>query len=137
MDGTHRVSCRMYRGFWNAVDGFTKNIFAYFGHHVLLFLLAWSWIEVAFVLPPLVLLADGMGRPMEFFPQRLALLAVVASLACCFFAHRRFRLPLILVLLYPITISLFVLIAFRSMVYNLTGQAIWKDRSLTPPLWRW
>lgn len=137
MDGTNRVSCRMYRGFWEAVEGFTKNIFAYFNHHVLLYILVWTWVEVAFALPPLVLLAGELGRPLEFFPQRQALIATSASLLCWLIAYRRFRFPLVLVVLYPITITLFVLIAFRSMVYNLTGQAQWKDRALSPPLWRW
>jgi len=137
MDGTQHVSCRMYSGFWDAVDGFTKNIFAYFNYHVSLSVIGWSWIWIAYALPPLVLLADWAGMPPEFFPYRLAASTTIISLVTWMIAFRRFQFPMILVLIYPITLSLFVLIAFRSIVYNLTGQANWKDRALTPPLWRW
>lgn len=137
MDGTHHVTCRMYNGFWDAVDGFTKNIFAYFDYHVLLSAFAWSWIWVAYALPPLVLLADAADMPIEFFPYQVAVYATGFSLLSWAISFRRFRFPMILVLIYPITLTLFVLIAFRSIVYNLTGQANWKDRTLAPPLWRW
>ncbi len=137
MDGTHHVTCRMYNGFWDAVDGFTKNIFAYFDYHVLLSAFAWSWIWVAYALPPLVVLADAADMPIEFFPYQVAVYATGFSLLSWAISFRRFRFPMILVLIYPITLTLFVLIAFRSIVYNLTGQANWKDRALAPPLWRW
>ncbi len=137
MDGTHHVTCRMYSGFWDAVDGFTKNIFAYFDYHVLLSVFAWAWIWVAYVLPPLVLLAEAVDMPVEFFPYEIAVYATAFSLLSWVISFRRFRFPMILVLIYPVTLTLFVLVAFRSIVYNLAGQANWKDRTLAPPLWRW
>jgi chlorobactene glucosyltransferase len=137
MDGTRHVFCRMYRGFGDAADGFTKNLFAYFNHHVVLYMVAWLWIEVAFILPPVVLLAHGFGISVEYFPRTLALLATGASLLCWLIAYRRFRFPLVLILLYPLTLTLFVGIALRSMAFNLAGKATWKDRELIPPLWNW
>lgn len=137
MDGTHHVTCRMYSGFWDAVDGFTKNIFAYFDYHVLLSVLAWSWIWVAYALPPLVLLADAVDMPVEVFPHQIAIYSTALALLSWAISFKRFRFPMILVLIYPVTLTLFVLIAFRSIVYNLMGQANWKDRTLAPPLWRW
>lgn len=137
MDGTRHVACRMYSGFWDAVDGFTKNIFAYFDYHVLLSAFAWLWIWVAYALPPLVLLADAADMPMEFFPYQIAVYSTALSLLSWAISFKRFRFPVVLALIYPITLTLFVLTAFRSIVYNLTGQANWKDRALAPPLWRW
>lgn len=137
MDGTHHVSCRMYNGFWDAVDGFTKNIFAYFNYRLFLSTLAWMWIWIAYMLPPFVLLAHAINMPVEFFPYQIAVYSTALALLSWAISFRRFRFPMILVLIYPITLTLFVLIAFRSMVYNLTGQANWKDRTLAPPLWRW
>ena len=90
MDATRHISCRMYRGFWEAVDGFTKNIFAFFNHHLLLFVIAWWWIEVAFVLPLLVVLAHVFGMPVEFFPPELAFVTTVAAWGCWWLACRRF-----------------------------------------------
>lgn len=137
MDGTHHVTCRMYSGFWETVDGFTKNIFAYFDYHLLLSALAWTWIWLAYALPPLVLLADAFGMPVEFFPYQIAVYSTALALLSWAVSFRRFRFPMALLVIYPVTLTLFVLIAFRSMVYNLMGQANWKDRTLAPPLWRW
>jgi chlorobactene glucosyltransferase len=137
MDGTLHVSCRMYRGFWEAVDGFTKNIFAFFDFHVLLFLIAWLWIETAYLLPPLVLYTHAVGMPLEIIPYNFALIATAVSFLSWLPACYRFRFPLHLAFLYPVILSLFVLIALRSMTYNVLGQTFWKDRALIPPLWRW
>ncbi|MEW6084031.1 MAG: glycosyltransferase family 2 protein [Chloroflexota bacterium] len=137
MDGTQHVTCRMYNGFWETVDGFTKNIFAYFDYHLLLSAFAWTWIWLAYVLPPLVLLADAFGMPVEFFPYRIAVFSTALALLSWAISFRRFRFPMALLVIYPVTLTLFVLIAYRSMAYNLTGQANWKDRTLAPPLWRW
>jgi chlorobactene glucosyltransferase len=137
MDGTRHVSCRMYRGYGEAVDGFTKNIFAYFNHRLLLYAVAWAWIEIVFVLPLLVVLAHGFCVPVGFFPVRLALITAGAAWICWLLAYHRFGFPLALSLLFPVTISVFVWIAFRSMVLNLTGHAHWKGRGVSPSLWRW
>jgi chlorobactene glucosyltransferase len=137
MDGTRHASCRMYRGFRDAVDGFTKNIFAYFNHRLLLFAVAWAWIEVAFILPPLAALVHAFGMPVDFFPPELAFFTTVAAWACWWLACRRFGFPLSLSFIYPILLTLFVMIAFRSMVINLTGRAHWKGREVSRVLWRW
>lgn len=137
MDATRHISCRMYRGFWEAVDGFAKNIFAYFNHHLLLFIVAWAWIEVAFILPPLVVLAHAFGMRVEFFPPELAFVTTVAAWGCWWLACRRFGYSLNLSFVYPIPLTLFVMIAFRSMVLHLTGRAHWKGREVSPPVWRW
>ena len=39
-DATDHVSCRMYRGFKEAVEGFTKNLFGVFRNRILLFTLS-------------------------------------------------------------------------------------------------
>lgn len=136
MDGTRHVSCRMYRGFWEAVDGFTKNIFAFFDYSLLLFLVAWLWIGVVFLIPPYVVAAYLLGAPVEAYPYPLAALAVCESLLLWGMAYYRFNVPLTLALLYPLSMFLFVLIAFRSAAYSLSGQAYWKGRAVVSPFWR-
>lgn len=137
MDGTRHISCRMYRGFWQAVDGFTKNIFAFFDYRLSLFLIAWAWIAAAFLAPPFVLAARSLKVPVESYPYSLALLAAGESVLLWGIAYRRFRFPLYLALLYPLSLVIFVLIAFRSLVYTLLGQSTWKERGLARPAWRW
>ncbi|MGQ9832631.1 MAG: hypothetical protein ACUVRJ_02345 [Candidatus Villigracilaceae bacterium] len=127
----------MYHGFWEAVEGFTKNIFSVFDHHVLLYLAAWSWVALIFLLPPFVLAAHALGIPHPFYPYSLAMLAVAETLLMWSLAYKRFGFSVLGAWLYPITAMVFVLIALRSLVFTLTGQALWKERSLTPPVWRW
>ncbi|RME08185.1 MAG: glycosyltransferase [Anaerolineae bacterium] len=138
MDGGDHVRCRMYRGFWEAVDGFSKNIFAFFNYHLALYLLGWGWVSLMFIEPALSLGAyylTGETLPHAPFPQ--AAIAVLLSLLIWYLAYQRFQFPLYLIWLYPLSMTLFVLIAMRSMVQTLTGRAEWKGRDLARPVIRW
>ncbi|MBM3145983.1 MAG: glycosyltransferase [Chloroflexi bacterium] len=137
LDGTAHVSCRMYTGFWESVDGFSKNVFAFFDYHITLYLIAWAWIAIAFLTPPLALYYAAIGAPLTHFPVNLAALAVLESLFLWHVAYRRFRLPGALIFLYPLSITLFILIALRSFVLTLTGRVSWKGRNLERPAMRW
>jgi chlorobactene glucosyltransferase len=137
LNGAAEVTCRMYSGFWNAVEGFTKNAFAFFDYRVLPCLLVCLWIGLAFLEPPLALFSQYLGTPLTHFPSSLAMVAVVQSLILWHMAFRRFRLPIYLAALYPISLTLFILIILRSMVFTLTGHARWKGRTLVRPALRW
>lgn len=137
LDGTAEVTCRMYQGFWEAVEGFTKNAFAFFDCRVFPCLLVCLWIGLAFLEPPLALFSRYLGAPLTRFPTNLAIVAVVQSLILWHVAFRRLRLPIYLAVLYPISLTLFILIILRSMVFTMTGQARWKGRSLVRPALRW
>ena len=133
VDGTDHVHCRMYRSFPSAVAGFTRTLFAFFDYHVLLYLVAWLWIGCLFLEPIIILLLNSLGMEILYFPASLAWLAVVQ--AACLFAliYVRFRFPVALTALYPISIVLFVWLAFRSLIYNGSGKHSWKDRDLPRP----
>ena len=137
MDGTAHVTCRMYNNFRETVQGFSKNIFAFFEYHVLLFMVTLLGIGLAFLHPAAVLVTNALGEPLRGFPPRLAVVAVGESLLLWGLAYRRFRLPMHLILLYPLSLLLFILIGFRSMLLTVSGQATWKDRELASPAWRW
>ena len=136
VDGTHHVHCRMYRGFNSALEGFTKNLFAFFDHHVLLYLVAWLWIGCVFLEPVLVILLSWLGVPLAYFPIPLAWIAVVESMLLFAIAYRHSRIPLYLVWLYPLSITCFVAIALRSLYFAWQGRHDWKDRSLPRPVIR-
>ncbi|MGE5377788.1 MAG: glycosyltransferase [Bacteroidota bacterium] len=133
VDGTDHIHCRMYHDFDSAVSGFTKNLFAFFDHHILLYLLAWLWIGCVFLEPLIVLLLNGLGTPPGYFPASLAWIAVLESLLLFALAYRRFRIPPYLVWLYPVSIILFVTLALRSLNFAWQGRHDWKDRSLPRP----
>lgn len=136
VDGTHHVHCRMYRNFDSAVSGLTRSLFAFFTHHVPLYVLAWLWIGVLFLEPLVILILHGFGQRVEFFPTKLAWIAMVESLVLFLLVYSRFRFPLYLVWLYPVSISVFVWLAFRSIIASWRGAASWKDRRLPTPTLR-
>ena len=135
VDGTCHISCRMYRDFASAREGFTKNLFALFDYHTLLYIIGWSWIGVSFLLPPVTLLFPAIGEFMNF-PPGLAAVAILEALFIFALAYHRLRFPMFLVLLYPLSMSMFVLLAFRSLIHTFLGYGNWKGRQLPPPALR-
>jgi chlorobactene glucosyltransferase len=133
VDGTYHVHCRMYRDFDSAVAGFTKNLFAFFDHHVLLYLLAWLWIGCVFLEPVVVLVLSWLGVSLVYFPVTLAWIAVLEAIILFSIAYLHSRIPLYLVLFYPVSITLFVTLALRSLYFAWQGKHNWKDRSLPRP----
>jgi hypothetical protein len=123
----------MYRSFPSAVAGFTRTLFSFFDYHVLLYLVAWLWIGCIFLEPLIVLLLNSLGMEILYFPLSLAWLAVVQAVALFALIYARFRFPVALTVLYPLSIGLFVWLAFRSLVYNVSGKHTWKDRDLPLP----
>jgi chlorobactene glucosyltransferase len=125
----------MYQDFWSAWDGFTKNLFALFDYRILLYSIGWFWIGVSFLVPPLALIFPALGRSLDF-PMDMAIIAILQALAIFALAYYRFGFPLYLVLLYPVNMVLFVLLAARSLIHTLLGYGSWKGRSLPPPTLR-
>jgi hypothetical protein len=68
-----------------------------------------------------------------YFPASLAWLAVVQAVALFALIYSRFRFPVALTALYPLSMGLFVGLAFRSLIYNVSGKHAWKDRELPRP----
>ena len=68
LDGTHHVSCRMYRGFWEAVDGFSKSLFAVFDYRILPYFIGWLLVGTAFIEPVMALVSRWMSIPADFHP---------------------------------------------------------------------
>ena len=135
MDGTRHVSCRMYRDFSSAWEGFTKNLFALFDYRVVLYSIGWLWIGVSFLLPPLVLVFPSLGRLWNI-PTEMALIAVSQALLIFALAYHRFRFPMYLVVLYPLNMFMFILLAVRSLLHTVLGYSSWKGRELPPPTLR-
>ncbi|HUV88066.1 MAG TPA: glycosyltransferase, partial [Anaerolineae bacterium] len=137
LDGTSHVYCRMYHGFAEVWEGFSKNLFAVFQFRILFFLFVWLWTGLVFWEPLVVLGLKIMGLPLRPFSPTLAAVAVAESLLLWGITYWRFRLPRYLVFFYPLSVLLFVTIAMRSMVLTLTGRATWKGRSLARQRVRW
>jgi chlorobactene glucosyltransferase len=135
LDGTRHISCRMYTDFATAWEGFTKNLFALFDYRILLYVIGWAWICVSFLLPLVVLLFPAARQSLTF-PIPMAGIAVFEALVTFALAYHRFRFPAYLVLLYPLHILVFTLLAMHSLFVTLSRRGSWKGRSLPSPTLR-
>lgn len=135
MDATEYVTCRMYKDFSTALEGFTKNLFAFFDHRVALFCLGWFWIEISFLAPLVALFLVALNVPVNF-PIPIAVLAILEAFLMIELAYRRFRFPAYLGVLYPISMVTFGLLAIRSLIYSFLGYGSWKGRKLAPPAFK-
>ncbi len=128
-DATALISCRMYPGFRAAVEGFTKNLFAVFDFRLAEYLFVWTWLALLVWEPFVALIARAIGIPSPFalWP---AVLAVLELLALWGIAMARLRFPLYLAPLYPVALTIFGLVALRSLLFTVTGRATWKGRRL-------
>lgn len=130
VDALDQVHCRMYRDFHSSAAGLTRSLFAFFTQHTLLYLFAWSWIGIAFLEPVAVLLCSAAGIRTPFFSTLTASIAVAEALLLFLLIYARFRFPLYLIWFYPVSIAVWVWLAFRSLLYARSGKAGWKGRRL-------
>ena len=130
------VSCRMYHNGREAVGGFTKNLFAAFGFRLLPYLFVFLWLAVLFLAPLAVLISSAFGlAPAAQFGALAACMGI--SVLLWTIPYVETGIPFYLGFLYPVTILANEIVAFRSLLYSLTGRLSWKDRSLTKPDWKW
>lgn len=130
LDATKYVTCRMYTSLTEVYNGFSKNLFATFGNNILIYIPVWIWLTLVFIFPVVLL---GLALSGYLIPEPmifLAILAIVCSLVLWSITHIRFRYPLYLTFLYPASVSLWVLMAMRSMFKTIAGHNIWKGRTL-------
>jgi chlorobactene glucosyltransferase len=130
------ISCRMYHSSREALDGFTKNLFAAFDYRLLPFLFAFTWLVVMFWEPLIVLGLMVSGLAPQAQPT-----AVVACLALSMLLwlipYSEMRIRFFLAFLYPFTILANIGVAFRSLVHSIGGRITWKGRTIARPRWKW
>lgn len=130
------ISCRMYHEGGEAVQGFTKNLFAAFDFRLLIYLFVFLWLAIQFLAPAIVLVSMTFSQAPN---ARIGELAVCMGLSLLLWTipYLETGIPFYLVFLYPITVLANEVVAFRSLIFSLTGRLTWKDRSLAKPRWKW
>lgn len=136
--GYDQIRCRMYQGFGDAYRGFTKNLFAGFGYRILTFTFVWICIGFAFLQPVFMLVGGLIGVNLSPLLFALSVICVFLSLMIWGMSHWRFGFPIYLAFLYPINVVLLLIVAFSSMIFAITGKAVWKGRYFARPkiVWR-
>lgn len=128
--GGGQVHCRMYRGFREALDGLSKNLFLVFRRRLVLFAFVWTFVLYSSWEPLLVSVAAGLGAPVPAGTFRASLLATSLSLALWEITTLRFGLPLYLPFIHPLGTATAFATAVRSAYWHLAGRGTWKGRTI-------
>jgi len=120
------VSCRMYRGFREVVEGFSKNAFAVLSSSLLLSAIFLVVCLGVFIWPPVEVLVSVLAGQ----PSWPALLAVALTALNLGVVAQRLGQPWWIGLLYPAHFAIGLGILLNSMRWHYTGQARWKGRPL-------
>jgi len=123
-DGQDRISCWMYSNFREAFEGFAKSLYAAFNRSMPVFLLIWLWLAIAFLEPLVILALRIAGMPISDLSLILAGAAIGISLLLWGISLWRFRFPIHLAFLYPVSILIGFVIAMYSMIATLSGRAL-------------
>ena len=113
------VSCRMYKGFGEAVNGFGKNFLAAFNYSVLGFLI---YILLVIAGPMLVIMTFNF-QLIFFMISLIILTRIMISLSSK-------QNALYNVLLHPVQMLSLTLIAFTAIQKYLTKTTVWKGRKI-------
>jgi chlorobactene glucosyltransferase len=130
------LSCRMYPGSREAFDGFTKNLFAFFDFHLLVYLFVFIWLAMLFLEPLVVFAALILGLAPSAVLSELVI-CIGLSLLIWVIPYLELGVPVWLGFIYPITILANEAAAFQSLRLSLTGRLTWKGRPLARPKWKW
>lgn len=114
-----QVKCRMYKGFREAIEGFSKNVFEFFGNSSLLTVFMALLTTFGFV--PVYL---GLGP--EFAIAWLACVILVRLLVA--YASRQSILQSILLL--PLQQLAFFLVILAAIRVRIRGRSTWKGRTV-------
>ncbi|MES2392973.1 MAG: glycosyltransferase [Acidobacteriota bacterium] len=123
------LSTRMYRGFRDMIEGWTKNLALLFPHA--LTLAAWRTLDIALLLLPLLLLVF----PYWVLWQKAAILVLWFRNLIRFYNRvRRSNMGLVNTLISPVALPLFITLLLRSwMNHKLFHRVTWKGRNYTTP----
>lgn len=124
-DGSQLVRCRMYTGFRQLWEGFSKNLRPVFGSNVLAFLASGVVQWACLIQPFLFLPFDLPGRAWVVGQVALILFMRVLLTVC-------FRTSWWSVFFHPLAYGLALTIALNSWWWSRRGRVLWKGRSYDP-----
>ena len=133
---TDLISCRMYRTGREALNGFSKNLFAAFEFRLIPFIFAFTWLGVVYLLPLILLLLHLAGWAPLAQPDHL-LVCVILSFLTWLLPYLHLGIPGWLAALYPLTVLANLFSAVRSLWRSTRGELTWKDRTIQPDSWKW
>jgi chlorobactene glucosyltransferase len=126
----------MYRSSREALEGFSKNLFAAFEFRLLPYLFSFNWLGIMFIEPLVVVFLKATGRTIQP-PFWTLVVWLVLSLLIWVIPYISLGIPAWLAFLFPATILSNGFTALRSLWLSLTGNLTWKGRRIKPTSWKW
>jgi hypothetical protein len=125
-----RVRLRMYSGFRQVFDGFTKNLaFTFAGWSATPLALATVFIFAASVVPAVALAAAALGAPLSRGDARLAAAALGLTALARAVLALRLRNPLWTSLTHPLMAAVWAGITVRSLAWRFLHRSlVWRGR---------
>ena len=118
--GDNSISCRMYGGLNDAINGFSKNVITFFGNSFLVALLFWIVGTFGFLF---VLIGLGVNVTIIYLTVIL-MTRILISIS----SKQNIVLNLLFFIPQQITLGLFILKAFNNKI---SKQYIWKGRNIS------
>ena len=130
------VSCRMYDNSRDAYEGLTKNLFGAFGYRLLPYLFIIIWL-VSMTWVPILVLVFWLSGLAPIVHASVLMVCLGMALLTWLFTLIEIKVPIVVTLLYPLSILANAWVMLRSLVFSLGGKLQWKDRVLEKPKWKW
>ncbi|MCG6189191.1 glycosyltransferase [Maribellus maritimus] len=120
LSGTENISCRMYKNYKEAVNGFSKNVITFFGGSPFLAILFWmittfGFLFVLFVFPKAIVIIYFVS---------IILIRIFVSVA----SKQNSFTNTILIIPQQITLGVFI---GKAIIKNIKKQFKWKDRNIS------
>jgi len=116
--GDSRIKCRMYSSYRDAVSGFSKNVFMFFGNKPALAFVFWLFSALGF-LPVLI----AMPQYFTFYIAALLLLLFTYAMVSK-------QNVILSIILFPVHMIFMLQIMINGLVIRTKKRMIWKGRSL-------
>ncbi len=131
------VSCRMYRSFSEALQGFAKNYFAIFDYRIIQSLFVWVWMFILCWLPLFIVIVGSLYSFVPFSMMIICTATILLQTLLWVNASVQFRMPAIVLVLYPAIIAISSFIGIYSIFQSLRQKTTWKGRSIPKINIRW
>jgi glycosyltransferase involved in cell wall biosynthesis len=118
LTGEKRIQCRMYSSYIEAINGFSKNVFMFFGNMPVVAFLFWGFSAIGFV--PIVI-----ALPQYIAYYFVALIVVLALYS--FISKQNIGLNIIL---FPFQLLFFITILGSAFLMRKHKKLKWKERNI-------
>ena len=131
LDGDGLVTSLPYENNGDALRGISRSVFPALNYHVSLLVAFSTLLLVIAYIPPYNFINEVTSDQFRAGFFSVSLFSLSMLIISWVFVCLRFKHPKYLVLLFPVSITLVVLVAYYSMFANVLKFQSWKDRGIS------